>query len=204
MSKPKAGKWKTVTDVLPRYIEEPARQDKVEAVKTEILNTPELDATSEKEAFAEIERNTNDALMSLMSINLMLKSLNAGRRHASVYARLWAEYRQIRDAIEDQMKQLSLTGEAYAQLIDAQYEAEGITNLKIEDLGSVRVQVEPWAMEEDPVAFRTWCRQNGLENEMSLAWQKRTNLVKDFLEKGMNPPPGIKVWSKVKLFFTKG
>lgn len=200
----KPSKWKKVTDKLPRAVEEPERQDKINAVKTAIFNTAPISAKEEETTFKDLEILTIQTCAVISEICQHLIDVNGGRNYAATYARAWAEYRQIRDAIEEAMKQLSLIGEAYAQMVDSQYEAEGITNMKLDGLGSVRVQVEPWASIANPDVFREWCLENDLKNKLTLLWQTTNAITKEFLERGDNPPPGIKVWSKPKLFFTRG
>jgi hypothetical protein len=94
--------------------------------------------------------------------------------------------------------------EAYGQLIVDQYENEAVTSLKLEDGGTVRVQVEPHAKVVDRNANREWAMKNNLENLLALPWQTVNALAKEALLQGEDPPDGVEISARPKIVYTKG
>lgn len=162
-----ASKYAKVIDSLPRLAgEEPAYQDKVNAVKLAVL--------------AEMPR------------------------HASAFAKRYAEIRREKNALEDQVSELNLQLTAVEQLMVDQYEVEGTTSLKLDTGESVAVQIEPYASVQDKDKFRQWCIAEGLENLMSIPWSTTNSLVKQRLLDGQPEPPGVTAYARSKIVLRKG
>lgn len=173
----KKGKYADIVDALPRL---PARdeedtkyQDKINARKAQIINGDPL----------------ND--------------LAPEPRHASHLAIRVAECRELRDKLTAELKAANLELLAYFQLMDDQFEAEGITSIKFEDGGSVRIQREPYADIEDADKLRQWYIKEGLERELSVQWNKANSMMKHLLLEGQEPPAGIKAYFRPKLFYSR-
>jgi hypothetical protein len=173
-------------------------QGKINARKSEIRNSDNTE-----DVYPLVQFHMEQGLKHLEDAAEMMTHACGGRMWASEFAKAYAELRHIKEGMEQREYAVNLLLETFGQLLADQYEAEGITNLKIEGLGAVRVQVEPHANVSDREAYRLWCIEQGLERQMSLAWQTTNALLKDRLLKGESAPPGVTAESKNKIVFTK-
>jgi len=211
----KKGKYAHVIDLLPRSLgTEPDFQAKVNGVKAAILEpraqndpgpfTEEFTASSDKE----LSMDALDDL--LLEVTALLKVINDalictvdGQRYASTFARRYRNVRVVKAALEAQEKITNVVEEAYKQVLAEQYEAEGTTNIALEDGGSVRTQYEPHATVNDKRANRIWAVENGLEDSLALPWQTVNAIAKELLLKGEEPPAGVELTARVKVVYTK-
>jgi len=131
------------------------------------------------------------------------KILETTPRHATALAKRYVEVRTAKDELKSQLESTQLEVTALEQLLADQYEAEGVTNLKIDGLGSVRVTPEPSAKVKDRDAFRLWCIDNGYERSLTLPWQTTNAVLKQRLTEGMNEPDGIEAFYRNGVFFTR-
>lgn len=165
------GKYAHIIDKLPKMLgTEPAYQEKVNAVKLEIV----------KELTTFMPPSGAD------------------------FARLYAEARAQKDEIEESLSGIDLQLTALAQLIDSQYEVEGVTSIRLESGPSVSVQYEPHTLVEDKEAYRLWCISQGFEKQMVLPWMSTNSIVKGMLLEGEPEPPGTKAHCRTKLVLRKG
>jgi hypothetical protein len=118
---------------------------------------------------------------------------------ASYFAREWADLRAAKDAVESQLSAINHQIEAYTQLAAAQYDAEGVDKIRLDDGEAPRLSYEPYASVEDNDKFLEWCIKNGYRRSLTLPWQTRTAIAKDRIESGEPLPDGIKVWSRIKM-----
>jgi hypothetical protein len=116
----------------------------------------------------------------------------------------YAALRRQEEELEEKLKEVNLSKTAYEQLLDEQFEAEGITSTKLTDGTSVRTQPEPYAVVKDRDAFRRWCIANGYENSLQLPWQTANAILKERLEGGEEMPTGLDAFIKTKVVLTKG
>lgn len=123
---------------------------------------------------------------------------------ASLLVAEYIQERKEKDQIEADLYRQNLRIEALSQLIIDQYEAEGISTLKLADNSSVRTQPEPYTAVKDREVFRKWCIEAGYANQMALPWQTTNAIAKDRLLKGLPEPEGCQVFVKTKLVMTAG
>jgi hypothetical protein len=120
-------------------------------------------------------------------------------------AELSMKYKQVRsqkEAAEAIVSDIQLELEAVCQMMENQYEAEGVTTIGGEG-GSVALQKEPQARVVDKAKFRLWCIANGLEESLSLPWQTTNAITKEYLLAGQPEPDGVLAESRVKWVLRK-
>lgn len=123
---------------------------------------------------------------------------------ASDLARLYEELRGEVAGLEEKLSEANLRLEAHSQLLQDQYEIEGLTSLRLADGGSVSLQYEPYAKVEDKEAFRQWCLHNGLEKSLALPWMSTNAITKERLLAGEPEPDGVSAQAKTKVVLRKG
>jgi hypothetical protein len=197
------GKYAHIIDKLPRdFGTEPAYQEKVNAVKEQMLEAPgegECPITPE-----EIRSRVLQIVKLLQELNSQMTRMAAGqprngsRPSAAQFAEQYVELRHIKDALADQESATNLLIESTCQLLGESYEIEGVDSLRLETGASVSLQKEPQAKVRDKEAHRLWCLENGYENEMVLPWQTTNALTKERLLQGLPEPPGVEAVSRDK------
>lgn len=100
-----------------------------------------------------------------------------------------------KDEIEAQLKACNTRREALNQLLLADLEDEGSTTIK-NTYGTFFIQDEPYSKVEDKVAYLAWIKDQGLDALLNVPWQSTNAQAKDALQKGENPPPGLKIFIK--------
>ncbi len=116
----------------------------------------------------------------------------------------WATARKEKKEQEIVLKAIEDRLFVYASLLENTYEDEGISSLKVLETGeSVSVGFEPYAQVEDRDAFRQWCIEVGMEDQMTLPWQTTNTILKEHLLAGKAEPPGLKAWIRTKLTLRK-
>lgn len=123
------------------------------------------------------------------------KSTELSRRYTGIRI----EKKRAQDILSCVQVQL----DACSELLVDQFEADGITSLKLEDGSSVRVDVKPYPVTKDREVFRQWCIDDGLQKEMHLAWPTMSSLMCNMLLAGEDIPPGLEAFMKDKIVFTK-
>lgn len=114
-------------------------------------------------------------------------------------AEKYISVRRQLDLLKDQEKAINVKVEALNQLGTAAFEATGAASIKLEDGASVSLQFEPYPGVGDREKFRLWCLNEGMERSMHLHNQTMKGLINERLLGGLEPPPGVKVFTKVKL-----
>lgn len=117
----------------------------------------------------------------------------------SFLAARYDEQREVKDKIEDELSAVNLELEAYSQLIVDQFEAEGVSNVRLDTGPMIGVQMEPYAQVENRDTCREWAISNGLERSLMLPWQTLNSISKEKLLKGEPPPDGVKIYAKAKI-----
>lgn len=183
-------KYAKVIGALKRELgTEPAYQEKVDAVKNEIVAPPRED--DREPGPLEIENRLSCIGREAQLLYDLMIRRTCGKRYGSLIANAYRDMRQIKDAIRDVESGVNLLLEAYEQLIVEQYEIEGTTSLKFPDGGSVAVQSKPAAKVVDRDKFRVWCILNGLERSLALHPSTTSSLVAARLLEGYPPPDGV-------------
>lgn len=131
------------------------------------------------------------------------KILETTDQHATALARRYIVVRTQKDKLKDELSSVQLELTAIEQLLALQYEAEGVSSMNVEGLGTVRVTPEPKAKVADPDAFRQWCIENGYERALALPWSTTNAVLKQRLLEGLNEPAGVEARYQNGIFFTK-
>jgi hypothetical protein len=120
---------------------------------------------------------------------------------AAILADEYFTLKETKKLLEEQMKDIDLELEAITQLLENQYEAEGVSFLRLTDGGSVGMHYEPYAVVTDRDKNRQWAVENGYERLLSLPWQTINSELKARLERGEPEPDGVEAFLITK--FTK-
>lgn len=196
----RTGKYGHLIDKLPRLLrEEPARQEKLTALKQSILT-----ASDDGIAWEKIERHLHVIQQEYAIVADLLLRAGGSRRYASVFARVYRWLRQVKDIFKEQESDIQLLLDANGQLLVDQYEVEDTNTIKLQTGESVRVQWEPHAAVMDREAFRQWIIANGMGRSLSLPWQTTNAITKDLLLKGLPEPDGVVAHANYKIVVTKG
>jgi len=115
---------------------------------------------------------------------VVLTSQEVKTRDVAELVRAWKTFKAEEKQLEVQAKAIRLRLRAYELLIEKTYEGSGITTLKLEDVGSLRVEPSPHAVVTDKETFHNWCIEEGLQASMNLLWQTTNSLIKERLEAG--------------------
>lgn len=178
-----ASKYAHVINALPKMAgEEPAYQDKVNAVKAKMLEEMPRHASAFAQKYRELRNGTGRDLSDKEIDQLIERIGKAG--------------------IEDLLSRCNLYLTAVEQLTVDQYEVEGVNFIRLEE-GSVAVQVEPYATVENHELYHQWCLAEGLLPMMALPWATTNKLAKDRLLNGEEPPPGVGIYAKSKIVVRK-
>lgn len=204
----KKGKY---TDILPKLKEYPLveadRRDVVDAVRVQIT-APLADDEIEISP-AQIRAELDAAFKALMNVNRWQMRAVAKRPiddvtvipHASDYGRVYSELRETADDVTEWMKSMNVLLETFTVLLVEQMQAEGLMSLRLASGQLVSVYKEPYSQIKDKAAFRKYCIDNGLQDELSLPWQTMNGMTKKLLLAGEPEPDGVEAFSlwKVKL-----
>lgn len=123
----------------------------------------------------------------------------------AILASEYAALRREMDDINEQKSELQVHLDAVTQLMEDQFEVEGVSSLSLSNGDKVRVEPAIHPQVVDPEAFRLWCLQDpDLSRKMALHPSTTASLVKQMLLDGRAEPPGTQavVWNKV--VFTRG
>lgn len=130
---------------------------------------------------------------------------------ATGLAKDYASWREQKERIEDELREINLFLEAATQLLVASQEegADGWGQygasdnaLRLASGDKIEIRREPYGQVKDKEAFRQWCVDNGYERQMQL-WPTTMNaIVKERLVNGDDLPDGTEVFAKDKIVFT--
>lgn len=132
--------------------------------------------------------------------NVLAVDFPTAAAQTAEYVKLRAEEAEL----DEQLSAVHLRKNALEQLITDQFEAEGMSMMKLETGQSVSVQVEPYAQVTDREALRTWAISNGLERSLALPWQTVNALTKERLLAGDSEPDGAQAHARAKIVLRKG
>jgi hypothetical protein len=118
---------------------------------------------------------------------------------STALANMYADLDSAKDELSEEEKRLNLEMEAVSQLMQAAFEKEGVERIDSAEHGkNVTLQAEPYAQVTDADVFREWCKEQDLERKLSLPWATTNSITKQRLLDGLDPPPGVKAFVKVK------
>jgi hypothetical protein len=198
------GKYSHVIDKLPRYMgEEPKYQEKVEATKAQILESPFTEGLSESALEAAVKTVATKLEETLPDILKDFLRATGSKKYASQYGLIFKNLRTVKEELEARLSDVNLVMEAYGQLLDNQLEIEGASAVTLDNGYNVRVQKEPHMKVTDKEVFRKWCIDHGYENEMALHWSTANMICKDLLLEGEAQPDGTELTAKPKIVVTK-
>ena len=109
-----------------------------------------------------------------------------------------------KDAIKNTLDAVNVRLTAYEQILTDQFEAAGITQVRLESGETISTQIKPYARVADKQAFRQWCLANGLEDALVLPWTTTNALVADRLIAGQPEPDGIDTYKQTTVVLRKG
>ena len=113
-------------------------------------------------------------------------------------ARRWKKLRAEEEELEVQAKALRLQLRAVEMKMEESFEASGVKRIEFVEGGSVTHNPEPHTVVVDKDAFRKWCIENGLQDQLNLIWQTTNSIVKQRLDAGQDLPPGLDCFAKPK------
>lgn len=178
MSKP--GKYAEICKQLPRLLEEPSYQDKVNAKKAELLTRWAI----------ETAENGDDT--------------PAPPPTALQLARRYDSKRTEKEDIEEDLKGVQLELTAIEQLLVDRYEVEGVASIHLTEGVAIGVQLEPYASVVDRRACRLWAIEHGYEDMLQMPWQSLNAITKERLIAGDPEPDGVKAHTRPKLVRRQG
>ena len=118
---------------------------------------------------------------------------------SSYLAQLYAQLRDRRAHVEEVLSGVNIDLEAVTQMMSDRFETEGLTKLTLANGRTISIGLEPYAQVTDKEAVRLWCISEGLEQKMSVPWQTLNELTKKRLLAGEELPPGVTLFSKIKV-----
>ena len=172
---------------------EPEKKDIIESVTQDILNTtgPSTSTLTVDDLLNSINGDTKTL------IDIETHAVN--KQDVTEYGRVYAELRKARDVLKACDSSVNLLLEAYEQLIIKQLEAEGSTAVRLRNDRLISLIYEPYVQVQDKEAFRLWCISQHLEHDMTLHPSKAASICKQMLIAGDAEPPGVKIFSNVKV-----
>lgn len=202
------GKYTKVVAGLQRYLgdEPPEYQEKVDALKQQILKPISeedrdwLDYDTMVDGF--IARTENDLEHTLWTLTRGVACEPGQHPHAAAYATVYGRLKELEDFLSACESKFNILKRAYIQLMDAAYEREDISNLKLAEGGSCRVEIAPRLVVKDREKYRQWCVKNGFETQLALSWQTANADLKERMVQGEDIPDGCEAWSQVKVVYT--
>jgi hypothetical protein len=112
---------------------------------------------------------------------------------------LYLRLRELRDDLEKRSKHINKTVEAIQRLLVERLESDGASSVRLADGGGVDLDDQPYSSVEDPRKFIAWVKAQGMEDMLTLHWGTMNATVKQRLEAGLEPPPGVKVFLKTSI-----
>lgn len=200
MAKRKPNKYEHITSKLERFPgDDPVRKELIDTIKLDILrqeatDVPPLDIVHVLDRM--------DALIRALCEGE--KRATAGKQSAGEFGRVYTELREAKARISRWDASIGLLIEVYQALMVESMDSQGIRSMKLANGQPVSWSEEPYSQVQDREVFRIWCIQNGYEKSLMLPSSTVGKIVRDMLSAGESEPPGIKVFSKVKVKMGQG
>jgi hypothetical protein len=109
----------------------------------------------------------------------------------AMLTRRYGMVRAEEERINAMQRNISLSRDAYEQLIADAFDEEGITRTVLSNGEAVTTFREPRPKVIDPEAYRLWCIEHGYEKMLTMHSSKTTSLVKERLAAGEDEPDGV-------------
>ncbi len=110
----------------------------------------------------------------------------------------YMQLRLVKEQKEAELKDVDLQLDSILQMLEKQYEAEGIQFLKLADGSSLGMHVEPHAVVTDQQALKQWAIRTGIGDLVTLPWPTANSQLKLALEKGQPEPDGVEAYLVTK------
>lgn len=127
----------------------------------------------------------------------------AFKANASAVAQTYAMLRMEAEEKQAELDEIKTRLTAVMLIMNEQYEAEDVLSLKINGVGTIRVQPEPHAIVLDKTRHQAWSRSNGYEEMMTLPWGTTNRLTKELVVTGKPAPDGVEAFMRPKVVFTE-
>ncbi len=127
------------------------------------------------------------------------------RRQAAWLAAQYAELRRQKDEIEEALSDVQVDLDAITQMMEEQFDVEGIDSLRLDGGDKVRLEPGIYPKVVDPEKFRQWCLADAdLSKQMVLHPSRAQSLIRKMLLAGEAEPPGTEAVVYNKVVFTQG
>lgn len=123
---------------------------------------------------------------------------------AAALAQLYADCRDEAELRERELHEVNLRVAATAQMLANEFDAQGISTLKLSSGASVQCYAEPHSVVTDKEAYRLWCLRNGYEQDMVLPWMKTNAIMRERLLEGEKEPDGVEAIGRPKIVYKAG
>jgi len=130
-------------------------------------------------------------------VTAIKRTILAAQRSDADLAKDLVTLRAEKDHIKDSLSAINLRVAAHEQLIADQFEAAGITQVRLSTGDTISTQIKPYARIFDRNLFRRWCLAHGLADALQLPWQTTNSLVADRLIEGLDEPDGIDTYKQI-------
>ena len=114
-------------------------------------------------------------------------------------AHQYCALRDQKDQLDDELSKVNAHIAAITELMDAQFDADGASSLKLDNGHGVSLYYEPWPKVEDREALRVWWSAQGLDAKLQIPHQTLGELMRSRLEKGEELMPGVGLFKKVRV-----
>lgn len=121
------------------------------------------------------------------------------KANSAFLAHQYVAMRSAKEEIEAELSEAEIQLAAITELMDAQFDADGNTFLRLDNGKAVGVYTEPHAIVEDKEALKEWWHEQGLDNLLQVPWGTMNGLLKQRLENGAPKIPGVGYLKKVKV-----
>ncbi len=113
-------------------------------------------------------------------------------------ARTFARARNLKKEYEEQVKGCVLQMEALSQLLIQDLEDQDIRSITLSTGETVYLQAEPYPATTDRGLLRGWIMDTGQVEVLTVNYQTLVGITKERLLNGLEPPPGVEVFLKMK------
>jgi hypothetical protein len=113
-------------------------------------------------------------------------------------ARTFAMWRKEKKELEEKIKEINTEMEACSQLLVEHLQGQDVQKITLSTGETVYLQSDPYPSVQDKEQLRMWVVQTGMEEILSVHYQTLVGLVKERLNNGEEPPPGVEVFLKTK------
>lgn len=200
MAKP--GKYAHILPNLPFTTSEHEdfdEQQRINAVK-DVLTGPPIQSEIPLESVEEVIREySQDVNQSMGRIIESLKVAMNGDTKTSNLARVYELFSIAWDEFTKQKSNLDLFDAALTQIMEQQFENEGVKGIRLDSGRLVSVTPEPYAKVVDPAAYQKWLIDNGYGPKLGVHWGVTNSIAKERAVLGEPEPDGIELKRRMKI-----